>query len=215
LDDIGFFELYLGEKQFAYSSLRDTTIPLRNISYADHYGWLDEILLPWVSRTLQIYDKKGFGGFKTCIGEIFNNINDHSGEDIGCAFAQYFYKSHEIEIAISDFGVGIPHCIRKKEADCPNDAVALKLAVEEGYTTKTRPTNRGAGLETLSGFVVENNKGNMTIFSNRACLHCSPGKNGKEIITWNTSGFYPGTLIMITLKAGAIYEEIDEEDFLW
>ncbi|QTA85435.1 hypothetical protein [Desulfonema magnum] len=214
LDDSGFFEYYLKKRQFENSHVRPTTIPLKNVTFEEYYSWLDNTLVAWLAHSLQIADTSGFSGLKTCIGEIFNNIKDHSGEKIGCVFAQHYPANNEIEIAISDFGVGIPCQIRKK-FDCKNDAEALELAIKEGYTTKSLPTNRGAGLENLLGFVLGYNGGRIYIHSNKGKLECHVAGSEKVIKSDNSEQFYPGTLVLIKLRTDTIYEEPDEEDFSW
>lgn len=138
LDDTGFFYLYLNENIFLDSQLRDTTIPLRNVTCDESYSWLENTLISWLMRILNVDNRAGFSGIKTCIGEIFNNIRDHSGENIGCVFAQYYPKYDDIQIAISDFGVGIPWRI-KDRYQCRDDAEALEIAIQEGTTTQSYP----------------------------------------------------------------------------
>ena len=214
LDDSGFFEYYLKKRQFDNSTVRDTTIPLKNVTFEGYYSWLENTLISWLAHSLHVGNTNHFSGFETCIGEIFNNINDHSGEKIGCAFAQHYPANNQIEIAISDFGVGIPCQIRKK-FNCKDDAEALEIAIKEGYTTKSFPRNRGAGLENLICFVTEYNGGRIHIHSNMGKLECFNIGSEKHIISDNTKGFYPGTLLLIKLRTNAICEEFYEEDFSW
>lgn len=213
LDDTGFFHLYLGKKLISASGLRDTTIPLKNVTCEESYVWLENTVIVWLMNCLGYTNSTGFSGVKTCIGEIFNNIKDHSGENIGCAFAQYYPQHKNIEIAISDFGVGIP-CRMRERYHFENDAQALELAIKEGYTTQSYPGNRGAGLDHLIKIVVENFRGSVYIHSNKGIINCLP-ENGLNISSENTRWFYPGTLILIKFRTDYIYEEPYEEDFSW
>jgi len=221
LDDCGFFKLYLGEKLISYSSLRQTTIALKNVSCEEFYEWLENTLLCWLINSLSLPSKSGFSKVKTCLGEIFNNINDHSGENIGCVFAQHYPQVEKtIEIAISDFGIGIPNRIKEK-FQCSNDSDALKLAIKDGLSTKSYPGNRGSGLNHLIAIVVESNKGSVKIYSNKGIIHVihqpssvDTNKNIR-ILQYDANRFYPGTLILITFNTDSLYEEIEEENFSW
>ena len=89
---------------------------------------------------------KGGPTFSTVLGEIFNNINNHAGKsgDIASAIMQHFPKRSEVDIAISDFGEGIPARVREKEPEISNDGAAILKAVEENFSTRSTPRNRGA-----------------------------------------------------------------------
>jgi anti-sigma regulatory factor (Ser/Thr protein kinase) len=171
LDDCGFFKEFLGQKRFKHSSLRPTTIPLRNVAYEESYAWLDDVLIRWLMNELSSHNPTGFANTKICLQEIFNNIEDHSHQKLACVFAQHYPANSEIKLAISDFGVGIPFNIKKLEPSV-NDARALELAVKEGYSTKSWPRNRGAGLDILTQLVVNTNRGRIYIHSNYGKLYC-------------------------------------------
>lgn len=214
LDDSQFFKRYNGKtiKQLAF--VRNTTIPLEPVSYKESYQWLERTA-HWLSRALGV-TPASLADIKVCIQEIFNNINDHSQEHIGCVFAQHFPNIREVKIAISDFGVGIPYNIRQIRPSL-TDAQAIKLASEQGFSTKSTPRNRGAGLDTLIHNVVSNLQGDVYIHSNHGILNCTYGNEvGVSIRPVDNSGFYPGTLIEIVFKTDAIENIMDsEERFEW
>jgi anti-sigma regulatory factor (Ser/Thr protein kinase) len=87
-------------------------MPLRKISCAESHGWLDQRAFPWLAAKLQV-STASIAEFKTCVREIFTNIQDHSTEDIGCIHIQFYPNEHRIRISVSDFGIGIPDEIRK------------------------------------------------------------------------------------------------------
>ncbi|MBK9498715.1 MAG: hypothetical protein IPO06_04885 [Leptospiraceae bacterium] len=60
-------------------------------------------LLPWIKREIGYEKKLKLEMIKVCLMEIFNNIRDHSGENIGCLFAQHFPNRGIVNIGISDF----------------------------------------------------------------------------------------------------------------
>ena len=112
LDDSGFFERYVGEKLNKCSSVRQTTIPLQNVTYDKSYSWKTNHFIPWLSRQINV-KKQTLANIDVCLGEIFNNIRDHSFEKIGCIYAQHYPNKNKLTFSISDFGVGIPHNVRK------------------------------------------------------------------------------------------------------
>lgn len=213
LDDSAFFKRYLGKSLRKFATVRGTTIPLELVSYSDSYQWLEKTIF-WLSRKLNI-TPQSLVNIKVCMEEVFNNINDHSQENIGCVFAQHYPNLKLVRIAISDFGVGIPYNINKVRPGI-QDSEAILLATEQGFSTKSNPKNRGAGLDTLIYNVVNNLQGNVYIHSNHGILNCTYTSSGTTKQTQNHSGFYPGTLLEIVFRTDAIENITDsEEEFEW
>ncbi|OPH48611.1 hypothetical protein BC351_09145 [Paenibacillus ferrarius] len=211
LDDSMFFKHYLNETLDSFASLRPTTLSLENVTYSRSIEYLSKAM-QWLAGKLNL-TKRSLSEIETCLKEVFNNINDHSSEKIGSIFIQQYPKENRVMVAISDFGVGIPHNIQRVKPSL-TDSEALRLAVKEGFTTKTTPKNRGAGLDILLHNVVKNNKGYVYIHSNRGILNCEEDGFGGIIFTENNvSGFYPGTLLEINFRTDTI--ENEEEEFLW
>ena len=219
LDDSGFFKFYFKKTLSDSSSLRSTTFPRQKISYEEYFAWLSNQFIPWIAETLNIWDiaKKDSSGLEMCIQEIFNNIIDHSEEKIACFFAQHYPQKNPpyIEIAISDFGVGIPYRIREKHQEIQTDKDALILALKKSFTTKTIPSNRGYGLKNLIGFVVETNNGEIKIHSNYGIIHCRQNNGKKEILSNSSNSFYPGTLILMKVMTNTLLYDYIEEDIKW
>lgn len=210
LDDSMFFKHFLKETLDISASLRGTTMPLENVSYSGSYQYLSNAMR-WLSHKLNLTEQS-LGDIEMCLQEVFNNIQDHSAESSGSVFIQHYPTEKTVMIAISDFGVGIPHNIQRYEPFL-NDAEALRLSIKEGYTTKTSPRNLGAGLFTLLQNVVINNKGSVYIHSNHGILNCNYDGTGIELTQMNHKGFYPGTLLEINFRTDTI--ENIEEEFSW
>lgn len=219
LDDSGFFEKYLKIKLVESASLRSTTIPLQNITYESSAGWLSFNFIPWLAQQLNV-KVSSLADIETCLGEIFNNIKDHSFEKTGCLFAQHFPKEKKLTICIADFGVGIPHNIRKVKSGL-SDEEALSLAIVDGFTTKTSPRNLGAGLHTMIKNVAYNLKGSVHINSGYGILDAiyDDNRNGFDIATSSSTGYYPGTFLEFNINTEIVIEEDalneEEEEFLW
>jgi anti-sigma regulatory factor (Ser/Thr protein kinase) len=219
LDDSLFFERYLGKRLFTGSSVRSTTIPLNLIHSEGAQNYLLNTVMPWVGSEVGM-TPDSLAGVRVSLEEILHNVHDHSGVQIGCTFAQHFPNKSRIQIAISDFGAGIPNVVRQKIPDI-TDPASLRAACQEGFTTKSNVQNRGAGLPTLIKYVTQNNRGNVLIASGHGTLSSAPIPSGNppyKITTRNTDGFYPGTLVRVILRTDTLERAADDaivEPFAW
>lgn len=213
LDDSQYFKQYTGKSVRPFASVRGTTIPLELVAVNSSYQWFEKVMY-WLAGRINV-TIESLANIKMSLQEIFNNINDHSTQNIGSAFIQHYPQKNRVSIAISDFGVGIPYTIQKIYPYY-NDAVALEKSVEQGFSTKSTPRNRGAGLDTLIYNVVKNNQGQVYIHSNYGILNCEPADNNIALESKITSVFYPGTLIEVNLRTDTIENIVDDrEDFEW
>jgi anti-sigma regulatory factor (Ser/Thr protein kinase)/ABC-type transporter Mla MlaB component len=217
LDDFGFFKHYGGQPLRPEAALRKTTVPIERVESHQLFSYLDNRLMPWIADRVGLA-QESIATVKTCFEEIFHNIDDHSEVEIGCVFAQFFPKKEHIHVAISDYGVGIPHVVRKRLPNLSDDEALMK-ACEEGFTTKSNVRNRGAGLPTLIRYVTQRNQGSVLLASGKgelaATLH-----NGETRIRARAArdGMYPGTLVKVILRTDtfeAMAEDIKPEDFRW
>lgn len=212
LDDSMFFNRYIDTTITNEPSIRPTTRPLELITYSHSYNWLHQTFIPWLA--VQLNTQPGsLDEVEVCISEIFNNINDHSSEQIGCIYAQHYPNINQVKIAISDFGVGIPTSIQSKYQTL-TDEEALNEAIKEGVSTQSTPGNRGAGLTNITKAIVQSNKGSIHIHSNAGIIKCTPGDTGILTSSSTASGFYPGTFFEIIFNTNNILEN-EEEDFEW
>lgn len=218
LDDTGFFQIFLNKTLFPNSTLRPTTLPFMNIFCSDTVQWLNYTFEPWLKKNINVKNFNGLEEIKVCIQEIFHNISDHSGQKIGCVFGQYFPSNQnpgyeKVKIAISDFGYGIPYNIKNKEGNIL-DSEALELSILEGYSTKSTPRNRGAGLDVLISNVVKNNGGEVHIHSNNGTLSCL-NYGGKAVSNKFETQYYPGTFFEIVFNPSWFVKFDEKEVFSW
>lgn len=215
LDDIGFFQRYMGSSLRSSAHRRASTVPLERVRTERMQEYLEFKLMPWVAARVGL-DPESVAGVKVCFEEILNNITDHAGVHLGCAFAQFFPKSEHIQVAISDFGRGIPNLVRTQLPDL-SDLQALQKACEEGFTTKSNVRNRGAGLPTLMRFVTQVNRGTVLLASGSAQI-LAHGYHGGLRLRTHSRGFYPGTLVKVILRTDtfeAMEADIQAEPFQW
>jgi anti-sigma regulatory factor (Ser/Thr protein kinase)/anti-anti-sigma regulatory factor len=208
LDDSLFFEQHSGSKLSQSSTPRDTTRPLLKIAQKDSHEWLEANFVPWLAARLNITQASLYA-LKVCISELFNNIQDHTRYDIGSIYVQHFPREHSITISVSDFGLGIPAKVREKIPDI-HDGDAIVQAVQDGFTTKSKPANKGAGLDYLLNVVVLQNKGNVTVYSGHSIVEFENANGVVHPTVSDNVGFSPGTTIDIEIRTDTI-EELPEE----
>jgi len=218
LDDSYFFDYFFQQRLFPerVSKRRNTNIPLKVLKYEEYNSWLAGTVFPWISDCLGFDIQSRWPSFATVLGEIFNNINDHAGEggDIASAAMQHFPKNNYIDIAISDFGEGIPSRVREALPEIKDDGEAILKAVEEHFSTRSSPRNRGAGLDTIRRNTVDYNKGSVHIVSGYGQVCFRPERGASYAISHPIR--YPGTLIRLILKTDTISQaEVYEEDLSW
>lgn len=210
LADSGFFETFKDTPgAMTGGSIRTTTFPLQLVSCSISTSWIGD-LTSWLAKESG-RTKEAMCDIAMCIGEIFNNITDHSTTDVGCAFAQFFPQEKRILLSVADFGVGIPNKI-KQYYDFSSDSSAILKAIEREFTTKSQQNNRGFGLDNLVGFVVDNDFGNIVIVSGKGFVKIKPSMQDKRSFeTMDFQSSFPGTMFVIEINVGSIPDN-DEED---
>lgn len=213
LDDSGFFETFDGAAVFKDSALRKTTLPLEQVAHDKSYAWIHHKFSPWIAAKVGMTEAS-FASIKLCLQEIFNNIIDHSGEKVGCVFAQHYPKKNQIMLSISDFGVGIPANVRKVLPDL-SDSEAIAQAAIEGFTTKSTVRNQGAGLDILTRYVVVKNRGSIHVHSLKGSFQCIHAASGARPLHREVQSSYPGTLVQITFNTDFLEPIAEKEEFEW
>ena len=214
LDDSLFFELHTGQKISPFSACRPTTLPVRQLARRDSHSWLEHIFLPWLIDKSGL-TKNSLAEIKSSLQELINNISDHTDFEEGCIFGQWYPKTNKILITVADFGVGIPENVRKVSPNL-SDSDCLKRAAEDGFSSKSLPTNRGAGLYLLLLNIVERFNGDVTIRSGLGYVKFVNQSGSIYVTATDNCGYCVGTTIDIVLHTTQIpYEEDEEEDFEW
>ena len=194
---------------------RHSFLPLQLVEYDRSFNHVSNQLIPWLARILG-HDERALTSLKAGLSEVFNNIKDHSTVNVGCSASHYDPNEGKITICVADFGIGIPGRVREK-IKLSNDQAAIAMACQQGFSTKTTPRNRGAGLHVLIQNVVARNHGTVIIHSGEGMYSCAhtPGKPLKGTGR-PAPGKYPGTMLYMTLpKSEFVPDDIDEEEFQW
>lgn len=213
LDDSRFFEQYTGKQVFAGCKLRPTTLPLEIVRHDRSWNWIHNTFSDWIEYRVGL-SKDSVGSINVCLSEIFNNIIDHSGEDVGCVFAQHYPKTNTVMLSISDFGRGIPANVRKVRPGI-SDSDAIAQAVVEGFTTKSTLRNQGAGLNVLTRYVVNQNGGKVFVQSLKGTFHALSTASGPRHIPGRQAVSYPGTLIQFEFRTDSLEKVSQKEAFEW
>lgn len=178
---------------------------------------------PFANLTERFYanhclPEKDLSPLRFTVVEALNNINDHSLSKIGgFIFTQYYNNHKELVISICDFGVGIPTKVNSFLARTGQKKLAenkaLEKALEQGFSTRSTPNNRGYGLDTILSNV-EAAEGQIEILSNRAFYWCRMNKEKCTTGTDNIKLNFKGTYLVIRLKTSKflkLEKETNEE----
>lgn len=136
------------------------------------------------------------------IGEIVDNINEHSYARYGYIFSQYLKKEGCIDLVIADDGITVYGSYAKfglfQDEINGDEAMALKLA-NEGKSTKNLPNaeNRGYGITSSKDMLVDGLKGSFFMLSggafHRYDIHGSSFVRLPKGVSWN------GTVILMRI----------------
>ena len=214
MDDSLFFEQHMGEKLDPSCSPRPTTRPLMEISHTNSHNWIRSDLIPWLS-TCSGVPEHDLTELASCIGELFNNIDDHTELDVGGIFAQWYPQKNIVAISIADFGVGIPSTVARIEPDL-SDHEAIIKAFKDGFTSQSTPGNRGIGLHYLCQNVVRTLGGSLEVHSGNGSVKFKKAGDSVISMPYDRSGYCPGTLINLEFATDKIeITNAEVEDFEW
>jgi len=201
-------ETYAGESDAILASYADKTyLPVINfpVYRTESSTEIRDHLLSCVNNVLaQQLGLKGpyRTGVMYLIDEAINNIVDHSGEERGFIFAQYFPSSGYTDICIGDAGTGILNSYQKAGKTgiiTHNEAIN---SAANGISTKDRPEaeGRGFGISTSLDMLVNGLKGKYALLSGNAFLLKTTLND--EVTTIFGNHIYKGTLVALRVPSG-------------
>lgn len=214
LDDSLFFKHHLRKPLNVRAFPRSTTQRLVEVRHAESHSWIGLTLVPWLASCSGL-PEEAFQEFRTCVSELFNNIKDHTDYDVGSTFAQWYPRENELQIAIADFGIGIPASVRTVESH-HDDNSAIDRAFIEGFSSQSTPQNRGVGLAFLRQNVLENLGGSLRVSSGKGSIRYTKSGNSLRKQLYPHSGYCPGTMIELTIRTDLIaLDDLGEVEFEW
>lgn len=173
------------------------SIPFRQDRQPDVAGLMDYLKAKWLGRGWISVSPKLRDAIVGRVWEIYANAIEHSHSAIGIfSCGQHYPKRKQLDLAVVDFGVGIPSNVRLfvQNASLPAGR-ALEWAFQAGNTTKPNGMGRGMGLDLLREFVRVNN-GRLEVFSHDGYARI----DGTEEKYQTRGGMFEGTILNISLQ---------------
>jgi hypothetical protein len=203
-DNVSNYISIIMERSFLEGS---TYIPITNLP--KNGSQIKDIL----NNLRTIYDNgEDYGGancFNYLIGELIDNVYEHSEFSTAWVMAQKYINKRFVEISILDDGISIPGCFEKHDAYFSDDCIAIASAIN-GKSTKD--DGRGFGLGSSVKLYVDGLGGELLLVSRNGALY----KNRDKELGYTTGNAYQlhGTLISIrvpypVLQIDNIYDYID------
>ena len=172
----------------------DTFLPITHFTNKDS---INEQVSRISSHIRDKIDKKFGSSVNYLLGELSDNIEQHSQFTHASIMTQYYNNKRYLDIGLFDNGITIPGLFEKKGLSFKDDCEALKKAIE-GVSTKEEQ-GRGFGLRTSKSLVLEGLNGEMYIFSRKGTLILYP-KNKEKSNTLQENAL-KGTLIYMRFTA--------------
>ena len=167
-------------------------------------GNIDEIqsILQKVIRTQSHADNRIVTPLSYMLGELIDNMGEHSNGRYGYIFSQYLKKEECIDLVIADDGITIygnyaKFGLYQNEID-GDESIALKLA-NEGKSTKNLPNaeNRGYGISSSKKMLADGLKGAFFMLSGGA-FH-RHDINTSVYVALPSSIYWEGTIILMRI----------------
>ncbi len=208
LNEIKFFEYWTDNfDRTQYTKVKNTNcICLWKL----HHSMIDSFVKHFQDFAEKQWKKgKDFSGLNVSLGELLNNIQDHSESKVsGYSIIQYHPRHQQLRISVCDFGIGIPASVCRfmdgKRVTLTNEQAIIK-AFEPLFTVGSQKHNKGLGLGNLNDNVYELN-GNLDIYTNDVILKVQ----NKEFKTSCIDKNIHGTIVDVLIDTNLL-EDIDEE----
>ncbi len=178
-----------GQSEKDYSS--STYLPF--IHFTPYFDGINRVL----DNLYKIQNINDFGGenaFKYLVGEIVDNIYEHSEFQHAYVMAQAYKKREFMDVCFVDDGLTINGCFKKNGLLTFNDATAI-VAATKGRSTKN--DERGYGLSSTIKIIAEGLNGIILIVSGKG-LFCIDSKQQYNSVLDDLYRF-DGTLVSIRI----------------
>jgi signal transduction histidine kinase len=171
---------------------------------------IDYLYSDWLGRGWVHISQRLKNAIVGVVWEIYDNAFEHAHSSIGIySCGQYFPRLRILQLAVADFGIGIPenvrHYLHLRDEQLPAE-ICLRWAFQEGASTKTQGTRRGLGLNLLKDFV-NLNHGTLEIYSKDGYAII---RDGKERFR-NRKNSLQGTIVNMTFRCDESYYLFDDE----
>ena len=150
----------------------------------------------------------GQNAFKTLIGELVDNVKEHSGFSKAYVEGQIYKKKGFTELCILDNGKSIPGSFKEHGKPFDNDANAIVQAIK-GVTTKEND-ERGTGLGFVSNLITAGLCGEAFISSGSGFIYLRRENEG--LIFNDPRIYHQGTIV--GLRMPYIAKKVDITEFI-
>lgn len=114
---------------------------------------------------------KNFGdSIKYILGELADNMDEHSNFTFASLMSQYYPKKEYLDIAVLDNGITIPLNFEKNNIPFDKDSEAIRKALFGEVTTKKDEKMRGFGLKSCKDISLKEIKGELHIVSRKGVI---------------------------------------------
>jgi hypothetical protein len=139
-------------------------------------------------------DPGGRNSFRYLVGELVDNIYQHSRFENGLVMAQQYPKKRTMHMCIIDDGITIAGSLREAGLTLDDDQAIVDAL--QGTSSK-KDHERGRGLGTAFGLTILGYGGCMLVVSGRGALYRGPDRQQRFQLSDRYK--YEGTLISITI----------------
>ncbi|CAG1020062.1 hypothetical protein DOJK_00054 [Patescibacteria group bacterium] len=152
----------------------------------------------------------GINAFNFLIGELIDNIYQHSKFTNASIMAQRYEKKRFTEISIFDDGISIPKCFENHGLYSKHDANAIQKAIS-GLSTKDK--SRGYGLNTSINIYVNGVGGSLLLISRNGAFYLkNDDDSGRKLYSLSSEYKLDGTLI--TFRIPYPVKEVNIYDYV-
>ena len=145
------------------------------------------------------FSGKDLSGLNNCIAELFQNVFDHAdAHGTAFSFIEYMESEKVMNIAVCDFGKGIPTTLSRQYAD-PKEA--LEKSLQRGISAGSQRHNMGFGMQNIISTMTYLD--DLRIVSNNAMLYRYNDYNEMYELPFN----FGGTLIYMTIHIDSFEDE--------
>ncbi|MCF0183713.1 MAG: sensor histidine kinase [Bacteroidaceae bacterium] len=148
---------------------------------------------------LRAYPTSIINGLRYIIGEIVDNVTQHSQAPYGYLYSLINRSNEYVEIAIADQGIGLLGSYHANDdKDICSDLEAIQAA-NRGISTKNRPEaeNRGFGIITSKRMIIDGLKGTYAMISGNALSIKSP--SATQYIQLAPNIKFDGTIVLFRI----------------
>jgi len=145
------------------------------------------------------FDIKNINVIGYIIGELYNNIQEHSKSTNNYVILQH-YQNLGLEISVYDNGIGISGSFKNHSRPFENDLNAIEQAIS-GVSTKNSGIDQatsGTGLISIKNIIKRNKEDEFIIISNKGIYHYFNGNKVGYILDKKEG--LNGTLISVIFK---------------